>query len=338
MRKNKFGEILEKYLDYYNISVNDFADRVGSTSKNIIDIIDGNITLSQNMIYNIAFITDISVEYIENVERNFEFENKINTFVKEKNITVRQFINMFNYKELSEKYGIIYNDVKDDYTVLEDIFKFLRISNPNLIYKTDNKIFYKSKNDKPELLALWLERCYRMILNQEIKEYKKENIEILVKFIRDLAKRNIFDEDKLKKKFNECGIFLAIEEDLKGSKIRGAFRVHNNKPAIYLTKKYKRIADVYFALLHELAHCKTDFNRAKSGSIVSLYDDDDKSDYELKADKQALNWMVPEKDYEEIVNSKVYKYEIESFLVYRLAQDNHISYNSKLYQEKNVRL
>jgi len=338
MRKNKFGEILEKYLDYYNISVNDFADRVGSTSKNIIDIIDGNITLSQNMIYNIAFITDISVEYIENVERNFEFENKINTFVKEKNITVRQFINMFNYKELSEKYGIIYNDVKDDYTVLEDIFKFLRISNPNLIYKTDNKIFYKSKNDKPELLALWLERCYRMILNQEIKEYKKENIEILVKFIRDLAKRNIFDEDKLKKKFNECGIFLAIEEDLKGSKIRGAFRVHNNKPAIYLTKKYKRIADVYFALLHELAHCKTDFNRAKSGSIVSLLDDDDKSDYELRADKQALNWMVPEKDYEEIVNSKVYKYEIESFLVYRLAQDNYISYNSKLYQEKNVRL
>ena len=337
-RLNKFGQELGEFLEYKNISINDFADRIGTTPKNLIDILDGRVSLSFNMICNISFISEIPVNYILNVEKNYKIESYINNFINNENISIRQFINKFNYKELKDKYNIVYKNEQNDYSIARSILNYLRITDPNLIYKTDNKIFYKSKNDKPELLALWLERCYRMILNQEIKEYKKDNIEILVKFIRDLAKRNIFDEDKLKKKFNECGIFLAIEEDLKGSKIRGAFRVHNNKPAIYLTKKYKRIADVYFALLHELAHCKSDFNRAKSGSIVSLYDDDDKSDYELKADKQALNWMVPEKDYEEIVNSKVYKYEIESFLVYRLAQDNHISYNSKLYQEKNVRL
>ena len=51
---------------------------------------------------------------------------------------------------------------------------------------------------------------------------------------------------------------------MSGSKIRGAFKVHVNKPAIYITMKHRRIADIYFALLHELAHCKSDFNRANN--------------------------------------------------------------------------
>ena len=54
------------------------------------------------------------------------------------------------------------------------------------------------------------------------------------------------------------------------SKIRGAFKVHKNMPSIYITYKHKRIADIYFTLLHELAHCKSDFNKAKATSFISL--------------------------------------------------------------------
>ena len=39
-----------------------------------------------------------------------------------------------------------------------------------------------------------------------------------------------------------------------------------------ITTKYNRYADVDFALLHELAQCKSDFNRAKKGSIISFED------------------------------------------------------------------
>ena len=42
MRKNKFGLQLKEYLDFNNISNVDFADRIGTTSKNLIDIINGS--------------------------------------------------------------------------------------------------------------------------------------------------------------------------------------------------------------------------------------------------------------------------------------------------------
>ena len=341
MRKNKFGLQLKEYLDFYNISNNDFSERIGTTSKNLIDIINGDVQLSQNMIYNISFITEIPVSYIENVELNYKFDNTINLFLEKNNFTIKEFINKFSYKEFSKEYEVKFTDEKSDIWIAKDILKYLRITNPELLYKQDNTIFYKSKYDKPELLSLWLERCYKVVSNQEVGIYDKDNIEILVDYIRDCAKNNIFNKEELIKKFNEYGIFLAIEKDLKGSKIRGAFKVLNDKPAIYITKKHNRYADIYFALLHELAHCKSDFNRAKSGSIVSTDDDTDLEDYELKADSTALNWMINDSlynvikdNYKDIDSFDV----IKSFFVYRLAKDNIIKYSSDLYQNNNLLL
>lgn len=335
-RLNKFGKELGRFLDFYNISINDFAERIDTTPKNLIDIIEGRVALSFNMICNIAFISEISADYIFTVEENFKIDNNIDRYLEENNITIKKYLSKFDFKELREKYGVNIRDERHDYSILEDIFKYLRIVDPKLLYKEDNHIFYKSKNEKPELLALWLERCYRVVQNQVLSEYKKENIDNLVNFIRKEAKNYRFDKDKLIKEFNNNGIFLAIEPDLKGAKIRGAFRVLNNKPAIYLTPKYKRYGDIYFALLHELAHCKSDFNRAKSGSIVSLEDGKIISDYEIKADKTAFNWMVNDKIYNEIKKcNNLECNEPKCFIAYRLAYDNIIKFNSTFYQKYN---
>ncbi len=335
-RQNKFGMELGEILEMNHISIKEYADRIGTTSKNLIDIIEGRVSLSFNMVCNIAFISDIPVSYIMNVEENFKLDKNIDLYIEKNNMTLRECINRFHYKELSEKYDVIYQNEKNDYSILRGILKYLRILDPTILMK-DNHIFYKSKNDKPELLALWLERCYRVVQEQELGQYQKENIQVLVEFIREEARHNRFDKNKLIQKFNENGIFLAIEPDLKGAKIRGAFRVLNDKPAIYLTTKHKRYADVYFALLHELAHCQRDFNRGKSGSIVSLENYASESDYEIKADELAFRWMVDDKVYQEFIQNLRFDREdiIPSFAVYRLAHDKYISYQSEEYQKYN---
>ena len=321
---NKFGSQLAEYLKYNNISNKDFAERINTTPKNLIDILKGKIELSQNMIYNISFVTDIPVSYIENVEASFKMDKIIDEYLAKENITIKEYINKFNYKEFSHKYHCSFTDERNSYSIAKGILKYLRISNPNSLYKDDNIIFYKSKNDKPELLALWLERCYKVVINEQVGEYHKDNIDIIVNKIKEYAKHNIFNPEELIKLFNANGLYLAIEEDLKGSKIRGAFKVLNNKPAIYITKKYQRYADIYFALLHELAHCKSDFNRAKNGSIISLENESSTEDYELKADETAFNWMVEDNKYNKLKTQ------------YRnIAHLDVIKYSSKIYQDNN---
>ena len=69
-----------------------------------------------------------------------------------------------------------------------------------------------------------------------------------------------------------------------------------------------------------------------------MYDEKETEDYEIKADKQALNWMVPDKIYENIKYdfNKIEELDVvKSFYVYRLAIDNIIEYSDDLYQKYN---
>ncbi len=337
-RMNKFGIELGELLNYQNISINEYAERIGTSPKNLIDIIDGKVSLSFNILCNISFISNIPVDYITNVEESFAIDNRINEYIKSENISIRQYINKFKYKELKEKYHLVYTNDLNDYSIARSIFKYLRITDPKMIYKDNNHIFYKSNNDKPELLALWLERCNRLTEKQVIGNYKKDNIDILVDYIEKEARQGRFNKKEITDMFNKYGIYFVIEDDLSGSKIRGAFKVCNNKPYIFITTKHKRLADIYFSLLHELAHCKSDFNRAKNGSIVSYLDDTLSDDYELRADKTALNWMIKDQEYNSIIKSKKYEYKNMTFLVYRLALDGIIKFDSSMYQKYNKQI
>ena len=270
MRKIRFVDYLKDYLEYNNISNKDFANRIGITPKHLIDILSNKCELSSSIIDSISLVTNIPSDYIYKMELNYKLEEDIDKYIKDNNLTESKYLNKFSYKYLINNKWIDFIDINDKTEIIKDILKFLRVKDPEKVYQIDEKIYYKSKNDKPELLLLWLEKCYKDTLTQDVKKYNKDNIDVLVRFIRDLAKKNKFDEQKLIKEFNDKGIALVIQEDIPGSKIRGAFKVHKDMPAIYITYKHNRIADIYFALLHELAHCKSDFNRAKSGSIISF--------------------------------------------------------------------
>lgn len=230
----------------------------------LIDILSGKADISAKVVENISLITNIAPDYIYKIESNY----------------------------------IKFIDVQDKMEIIKDILKFLRVTSPEKVLKIEQVAYYKTRNDKNELLPLWLEKCYRETLKQTVGEHNKENIDKLVKYIIECAKNNEFKEEHLIKEYNEKGIYLVICDDIPGAKIRGAFKVHRGIPAIYLTHKHHRIADIYFALLHEWAHCKTNLNKAQSTSLVAYEDGKDK--LELQADEQAFEWMVPNKYYTQV--------------------------------------
>ena len=336
MDKIRFVDYLKEYLDFKNITHKDFANRIGISQKHLIDILSGKCDLSMNLIDSISIVTSIPSDYIFRMELNYKFEEEIDNYLKAQKLTLAQFINKFSYKYLIQNDWIAFTDKNNKMDIAKDILRFLRVNNPERLYQIDSKIYYKSNNNKPELLLLWLEKCYRETLKQEVGIYNKENIEKLVVFIKSLALKNVFSEKLLIEEFNKMGIALVIQEDIPGSKIRGAFKVHKDVPAIYITYKHKRIADIYFTLLHELAHCKRDFNKAMSTNIVSFEDEKGEDIIDL----QAFEWMVDNKYYNDVVKNPNYRIENEtnfpkSFIVYRLAKDKTIAYSSSIYQKYN---
>lgn len=338
MSKIRFKDYLNDYLEYYHITNKEFASRLGITPKHLIDILSGKQGLSAEIIEKISMVTNISSDYIYRMEADSFLEEDIENYLKVNNLTETQYLQKFNYRYLIKTNYIDFSDTEDKMNIIKDIVLYLRVPTVEQIYKIDKEAYYKSKNDKPELLLLWLEKCYRKMLDEKVLEYKKENINVLVNYILACGKNNKFNEEELIKTFNENGVYLVIEDDIPGSKIRGAFKVHKNVPAIYLTRKHKRIADVYFALLHEIAHLKSDFNSAKAKNFISYEDEK-----ENKADTVAYNWMVDDKYYNNVCKKDNYSLYNEKkypkcFIVYRLANDGILSYKSKIYQKYNFLL
>ena len=341
MGKIRFKDYLIDYLEYYHITNKDFANRIGITPKHLIDILSGNRDLSSKIIDNISLVTNIPVDYIYRIETNYKLEKEIEDYLEKENLTESAYLKRFEYQYLIKEHFIDFVDCCDKLEIIKDILKFLRVPNPEKVYEIDKSAYFKSKNDRPELLLLWLEKCYRETLKQSVGHYKKENIDVLKNYILESAIFGVFDEQALIKKFNEEGIYLVIEDDIPKSKIRGAFKVHRGIPAIYLTHKHQRISDIYFALLHELAHCKTDFNKAQAENLVSY--EDSHCEIETKADRQAYQWMVDDTYYCDVCCKPDYDIELEKtypkcFIVYRLAKDGYIKYGSKEYQQYNFLL
>lgn len=334
-----FIDYLKTYLEFEEISLREFAQNLEINYTQLSQVMNNTRDLSDDLIHRITLITPFTREEITKINDNYKLEQRIVNTISENNDTIDDYIKRYQYTKL-EQYdnSISFLNLNNKLQIVKDIMKYLRISNPYI--NKNSTIFYKSNCSNVETLNIWLEKCYRKTKEQVLSIYDKKNsIDSIVRYIIESSIQFKFDENELIKIFNNNGVYLAIVDDLPGSKIRGAFKVQSTSPAIYLTTKHKRIADIYFALLHEIGHLKSDFNKAKSTSLVSLIDEQSSELDEIErcADAKALNWMVNDKDYNKIKEdlNLISNYDNKSFIVYRLARDKVISYNSDLYQQYN---
>ena len=136
---------------------------------------------------------------------------------------------------------------------------------------------------------------------------------------------------------NNYGIYFIVEKALSGTKVRGCFKVKGKNPAIYITKNYSGKDSFYFELFHELGHCKSDYNEAKSKVIVDANEEQEKRADEFALDMMIdkMAWKEIEIDYCENNLLKISnKYKIPmSFFVGRLAKLRKITYSSELYNK-----
>lgn len=335
-----FGSMLKDYLEYHKISQSDFADKLGITQKHINNILNENADISEDFMIAISLITDIDVNLITFVETKKKLYNYLNNrFSNEKEIN--EFLNSFYIKEMEKMNWITLNDKTSYLQNAYDLLKYLNVRDFNIFEKySKEKIFFKKYDDSNlKKVFLWIKRCDSLIENQSVSSYNSSNMVLL---LNDLKKERTrpFNKSSLIKLFNKHGLYLVIEEALKGTKIRGCTKVVGDNPAIYMTCYLKEKSSFYFALYHELGHVKSDYNKAKSKVII---DGDDS--LEKRANLFAANQMIDEKIYSEILENIDDKEKIcrnnnipLCFLYSRLAHDKRIKYTDKLYLDSREKI
>ncbi len=335
---NGFGSILKDYLNYHKISQTDFADRLGITQKHMNEIINGKTNLSLELIISISLLTNIDanlIYYVENKKKTYEM--LIKKYKTEKDIN--KLLNGFYINEMNKKGWIKLKDKSSFTQNYLDLLEFLNVKDLDVLNTyLEKRYLFKKKNDADNRkIYLWIKHCDEMVKNIEIKKYNRLLLDKLLSELK-LESNNKFDSEKIINILAKYGIVLYIEDALQGTKIRGSIKVMIDRPVIYLTKYYKEKSSFYFTLYHELFHLKKDYNMLKNKTIIELDDEDE-------MDNLALNEMIPNEVYKDIINN-ISKIDIIAktnniplcFIYSRLAKEGIISYKSKEYLQNIERI
>ena len=326
-----FGSMLKDYLEYYKITQTEFADRLGITQKHMNEIINGKTKISQELMILISLLTNIDINLIFFAEYRKEvYDRLLNEYKTEKEI--KKMLNSYSLKEMVDKNWIKLKHSSSFVQNYIDLIDYLNIKDLNTLdnYISKRYLFKKRDNADIKKIYLWIRHCDKITNHIKVNKYKSNNIDKLLKEL-EIIRLNKFNKKELIDLFNKYGIILYIEDALKGSKVRGCIKVMIDTPVIYMTTYYKEKSSFYFTLYHELVHLKKDYNKLKNKTIID-------NDIEDDIDIEALEYMIPNNTYKEVLSNYDNKDIIAMnnniplcFLYSRLAKDGKISYSSKEY-------
>lgn len=332
-----FGKYLKEYLEFYNISQSEFASRLGITQKHMNEILNGKSDITLEMAVNIERLTTIPLSFIINSEHRKKITKELLEKYDDEKTINKKMKDEFSLKELETKNWVNFKDITNPIQNYMDIMEFLKVKDLYALTKIQEKTLFKKRGIDLNKLNLWIARCDECAQNQEVKNYDSSNFAFLIDDLKNIAFKKEIDINEIQILLNNYGIYFVVEKALSGTKVRGCFKVKGKNPAIYITKNYSGKDSFYFELFHELGHCKSDFNEAKSKVIV-----EGNEKQELRADNFALNTMIDPTIWKKIEDnfeeSNLLKISNEnkipmSFIVGRLAKVEKISYKSNLYNK-----
>ena len=339
--ENGFGKYLKEYLEFYHISQSEFASRLGITQKYMNEILNGKKEITIEIALVVEKLTKIPLDFIINAEHRKRVTKELIEMYGNKEMLEKDIKSKFPIKELNEKEWINFKDITNIVQIYMDLMEFLKVRDFKALEMIQEKTLFKKTGKDLNKLNLWIARCDELSALQKVKEYNSVNFNFLIQDLKEIAFKENINIEEIQKLLNNYGIYFVVERALSGTKVRGCFKVKLKNPAIYITKNYSSKDSFFFEIYHELGHCKSDYNEAKSKVFV-----EGTKRQEERADKFALNQMISDDIWCEIIKYKNEKQLLEisqkykipmSFIVGRLAKFEYINYNGRLYNKYKMK-
>lgn len=325
------GSYIEDIIDELNITQDEFAKRMGVSSKTISKIVNGKANITDILAEKLSRFTGISYKTWMNLQASY---NK-------KVIEIKNKMALDEEKEIAKE--IDFNYFKKELKIIEDktyridekiefLRRFLNISSLSYLKDFNSNVSYRNNkfsSDINEKSIIKSNVMLEIAINEARKKADKSldinKLKSKLNDLKSLINSNDKVYEKLEENLLECGIILVTLPYFKGSNLNGAvYKFNNGSVLLLITDKQKRLDIFWFTLMHEIGHIiNKDFNSNL---------DKKKYDYnENKADKFAQDFLINPISYKKFVENHEFDREsLENF-----AKDNFITSDIVVGRLKN---
>lgn len=328
------GAYIDDFIKFYGLTQNDLAVRLGTTPQVLRRLLRGNQTLSPDMIQKLAFVTNISAQTWENIQKSFD---EAIAFVEEEKRKGREkkVISDISYSSLSSLYSLPDLKRKTDEQIPETKHS-LGISELEELKRVPSSTCLRHSKDMTEANIVRANVMILFATNAAIKTetapFNRQKLDKAVEFA--LTKTTDYEGmyEALQEEFRKAGVAFFVLPNIPGSKLNGAVKKLRRKAVLLVSDRNRTVDTLFFTLLHEVAHIKN--------NDWGPYFEEDEGEAEERANRYAEDMLIPPEKYSTFFISRAYDREsIISFaeeinrdpgiVVARLQKDGVVRYDDR---------
>ena len=254
------GVILEEKLQEMDMTIKELAARSEKPEKSLIDIIQGQCSITPDMALAIEYVTGMPAEVLLNWQQRYD-EAKSREKMVHKLGRVKTWLSTLPLKEMIDKGWVEAREQVGEQ--VDTVLRFFGVVSPkaweDYYFNQRLKVAFRislEKTSDPYAIAAWLRRGEIQAMDTFLEErYDPKRLKEKLPEISLLLLSPPDDiVDRLTDILAETGIKLLFTEPLSGVPIKGATRWIYGSPCIQLLSDRQEYENFRFTVLHEIGH------------------------------------------------------------------------------------
>lgn len=252
------GYYVEDCFNDLNISQLEFAQRMGTSPKTLSLLINGQISVSNDLAKKLSQALGTSTQLWLNLQASYD-EKMIEIEKAKDYYNQKKTAYMIDYSYFVDNCGLSStDDIKDK---IANLCGYLNVADLRIFLKEDFLVSYKVTTEelKPVNILnnrVWLQVAINFSRKLDLKPYDNVLLKSSIDEFKEMKNKSPKEcIDGIKDIFESCGVAFILLPHLKNSTVNGAVKwINNEKVILAMEESLLDSEDFWFILFHEIKH------------------------------------------------------------------------------------
>lgn len=297
------GEVLRRELKARGIRQKEIAEKIGMKAPHFSELINGKRLLSIEVADKISRELGLPADSLLNMQVNYQLNHKASAEDLEEQKAqkrLEEYDYLMDIKLVAKRLNIRYE--KPYQKVLYSIEGMLHLQEPQVLGRKCAGWFRKSEKTglDERMILTWVTLANHFAMQQApTGTFNRGKLPELIRKLSTILHRNVNVEALVSQTLSDYGIRFCVVEKVPRASIDGYSFLHDGIPAIVVTRRFDRIDNFAFSVLHELGHIDLHLTSDGEQKISLVANDEYRESLEEKeANQYAADALINNKIWE----------------------------------------